>query len=117
MGLFLGKENLMLKPILLRGPEDYHHTKERWEILKEYFTENNIDFWEISAVEGNVLTKIINLIYLLDFATIYKAVINKIDPNPVKSIDFIKKKIMIVRIVLFHVLFFNTIIQTHSDKK
>ena len=79
-----------VKPVLIRGTEDYIKTKERWEILKEYFKENNIDFWEISSVDGDVFTKMINLIYLLDFTTIYGAVLIDIDPHPVKSIDYIK---------------------------
>ena len=80
-----------VKPILIQGSEDYIKTKERWEILKKYFKENRIEFWEIYSIDGDVLSKIINLIYLLDFSTIYKAVLNKIDPHPVKSIDYIKK--------------------------
>ena len=80
-----------VKPILIRGTEDYIKTQERWEILKEYFKENNIDFWEVSSVNGGVLSKMINLIYLLDFSTIYKAVLSEIDPHPVKSIDYVKK--------------------------
>jgi len=79
-----------IKPILIKGTEDFIKTKERWKILEKYFKENNIDFCQIVSIEGNVLSKIINLIYLLDFATIYKSVINGIDPSPVKSIDYIK---------------------------
>ena len=63
----------------------------KWDILKEYFKENDVDFWEIHSVDGDVLSKIINLIYLLDFSTIYKAVIDGVDPQPVKSIDYVKK--------------------------
>jgi len=82
-----------VKPILIRGTEDYIKTKERWEIVKAYFEENKIDFWEVNSIEGNVLSKIINLIYLLDFTTIYKAVLNEIDPSPIKSIEYIKENL------------------------
>jgi glucose/mannose-6-phosphate isomerase len=85
------KSNVL--PILIRGIEDNIKTKERWEILKEYFHENKIEFMEIVTIEGNILSKLINLIYLLDYATIYKAVLNNTDPSPVKSIDFIKSKL------------------------
>ena len=80
-----------IKPILIRGTEDYVKTQERWGILNEYFKENNIDFWEVLSVKGGVLSKMINLIYLLDFSTIYKAVLSEIDPHPIKSIEYIKK--------------------------
>ncbi len=90
-GIVSWEQKSNVKPILIRGTEDYTKTKERWEILKKYLKENNIDFWEVFSVDGDVLSKIINLIYLLDFSTIYKAVMSGIDPNPVKSIDYIKK--------------------------
>ncbi|MDE2589508.1 MAG: glucose-6-phosphate isomerase, partial [Patescibacteria group bacterium] len=38
-------------------------------------------------------SKIVNLVYLLDYATIYTAVMSKVDPTPIKSIDFIKSKL------------------------
>jgi len=82
-----------IQPILIEGQDDYIKTKERWIILKEYFEENKIDFKEIISVDGSILTKLINLIYQLDFATIYKAVFTGIDPSPVKSIDYVKSKL------------------------
>jgi glucose/mannose-6-phosphate isomerase len=81
------------KPILIQGKEDYVKTKERWQVLKNYFAQNNIEFWDVVSIEGDVFSKIINLIYLLDFATIYNAITNKIDPYPVKAIDFVKEHI------------------------
>jgi len=82
-----------VKPILIQGSEDYIKTKERWKILKDYFNINNIDFWEIHSIQGDVLSKIINLIYLLDYVTIYRSVMDGTDPHPIKSIDFIKERL------------------------
>lgn len=82
-----------VQPILIRGTDDYIKTKERWKILKKYFRIHNIDFNEVGSVKGNILSKLINLIYLLDYATIYHAVLNKRDPSPVRSIDYIKSKL------------------------
>jgi len=92
-GMVSWERDSSIKPILIRGTEDYIRTKERWEIIKEYFKENKIDFWEIFSVDGDILSKIINLVYLLDFSTIYKSVIERTDPFPVKSIEYIKKKL------------------------
>ena len=33
------------------------------------------------------------LIYILDYCSIYKAILTETDPTPVKSIDFIKKRL------------------------
>jgi len=82
-----------IKPILLRGEDDFIKTKERWEIIKEFFQDSKIEYKEIRSVKGNILSKIICLIYLLDYSSIYLAVLSGIDPSPVKSIDFIKSKL------------------------
>jgi glucose/mannose-6-phosphate isomerase len=83
----------IVQPILLQGHDDYVKTKERFSIIKEFFIENNIDYKEINSISGNILTKTICLIYILDYVSIYRAVLLKIDPTPVRSIDYIKKKL------------------------
>lgn len=80
-------------PIMLQGTDDNIKTKERWEILKEYFKINNINYHEVYSVKGSIFSKLINLIYLLDYSSIYLSVKNKTDPSPVKSIDFVKNRL------------------------
>jgi len=82
-----------VQPIMLEGDEDYIKTKDRWKIIREYFKENNIDYKEVFSIKGNILSKLINLIYLLDYCSIYRAVLSEIDPTPIRSIDFIKNKL------------------------
>jgi len=82
-----------IQPVLIEGENDHIKTKERWKILKEYFQQNDIEYKEICSVKGSILTKIITLIYLTDYTTIYKAVLDKIDPSPVIPIDFIKLRL------------------------
>jgi len=82
-----------VKPILLEGEDDYIKTKERWGILKEYLQTNNIDYKEILSVKGNILSKLINLIYYLDYASIYRAVKSGVDPSPLASIDYVKRRL------------------------
>lgn len=83
----------IVQPILLQGKDDYIKTKERFAIIKKFFIKNNIDFKEINSSAGNILTKTISLIYMLDYVSIYKAVLSEIDPSPVASIDYIKSKL------------------------
>ena len=83
-----------VQPILIEGEDDYIKTKERWKIIKEYFELNKIDYREIHSVKGSIISKLINLIYLLDYSTIYLAALSKIDPSPTKSIDYIKNKVL-----------------------
>ena len=82
-----------IQPILIQGSDDYFKTKERWELIKEFFNSKQIDYKEIFSVSGNIISKITNLIYLLDYASIYHSVISGIDPSPVSAIDFIKERL------------------------
>jgi glucose/mannose-6-phosphate isomerase len=92
-GIVAWEKPSIIQPVLLRGYDDYIKTQERFEIIKEFFTKQNIEFKEINSVSGNILTKLITLNYLLDYASIYRAILSEIDPTPVSSINFIKSKI------------------------
>jgi glucose/mannose-6-phosphate isomerase len=92
-GIVAWEKSSIIQPILLRGYDDYIKTKDRFEIIKEFFDTNNIKYKEIISVPGNILTKIVTLTYLLDFASLYRAILSDVDPSPVSSINFIKNRI------------------------
>ena len=91
-GIVSWEKSSDVKPILIQGTDDYEKTKERWKILSEYFKSNSIEYKEISSIHGSILTKLINLIYFLDYTSIYKAILSETDPTPVRSIDYIKER-------------------------
>ena len=80
-------------PIMIEGKDDHVKTKERWAILREYFETNGIEYKEIMTIDGSILSKIMCLIYMLDYSSIYYAVRLGIDPSPISSIDFVKQKL------------------------
>jgi len=90
-GIVSWEQPSSVQPILVRGTEDYIKTKERWEIIKDYFNKKRIEFREIYSIEGNILSKLMILIYLFDYASIYRSMILGLDPSSIKSIEFIKK--------------------------
>ncbi len=90
-GIVAWEKKSSVQPILIKGKNDYIKTKERWNIVKKYFEENKIDYIELESIDGQILTKLISMIYILDYSSIYKAILNQTDPSPVKSIDYIKK--------------------------
>jgi glucose/mannose-6-phosphate isomerase len=92
-GIVSWESDRKFKPILIKGKDDHPKTKERWKILGEYFNSEKIEYKEIISINGNILSKVINLIYHLDYTSIYLAVINQKDPSPVYAINFIKKKL------------------------
>ena len=92
-GIVSWERNSNMQPILIQGYDDYFKTKERWKILKEFFDSKQIEYKEISSVNGSIISKIINLIYLLDYTSIYHSVMSEIDPSPVSAIDFVKERL------------------------
>ena len=82
-----------IKPILIQGNNDYIKTKERWNIIQEFFDEKGIEYYKIESDNGNILSKLINLIYFCDYVSIYKSILDKVDPTPVDAIDFVKNRL------------------------
>ena len=80
-------------PVLIQGKDDYSKTTERWRILEEFFESKKIDFFSVKSLDGSILSKITNLIYLLDYSSLYASIINNTDPSPVNSIEFIKSRL------------------------
>ena len=81
------------RPNLIQGKNDNIKTKKHLKVLKKFLHGKKIKYDEVISLEGDILTKIINLIYLFEYVTIYRAIINQVDPFPVKPIDFIKKRV------------------------
>ena len=92
-GIVSWEQQSNVVPILIQGADDYIKTKERWQIMKRFFDEKNIEYREVFSGEGSILTKLMRLVYLFDYASIYKAVLSGIDPTPVKSIKFVKNSL------------------------
>ena len=92
-GIVSWEKKSNVSPVLLQGKNDHFRTIERWDILKEFFKSNGIEYHVINSVEGSILSKITNLIYLLDYSSIYASILNNTDPSPVDSIEFIKSKL------------------------
>ena len=92
-GIVSWEKKSSVKPVLIQGKDDHYKTSERWKILKEFFQTEGIDFKVVKSLDGSILTKITNLVYLLDYSTIYFSTLNHIDPSPTNSIDFIKSKL------------------------
>jgi len=92
-GIVSWEKPSIIQPILIQGVNDNIKTKERWRIFEEFFKNKEIDYKKICSNKGDIISKLVNLIYILDFTSIYLAIKNKTDPTPVKSIDYIKKRL------------------------
>lgn len=92
-GIVAWEKESNLQPILLRGSNDSAKTSERYNIFKEYFEKEKIEYKEVLSIKGNIISKIVNLIYFFDYSSIYLAYERNVDPTPVNSIDFIKSRL------------------------
>ena len=92
-GIVSWERSSEVQPILIQGHDDYVKTVERWQLLKKYFESNKIEYRHVISIKGNIISKLISLIYLLDYASIYKAVLDETDPSPIRSIDYIKSNL------------------------
>ena len=92
-GIVAWEKKSDIQPVLLQGKEDNPKTVERWKLIKEMLNDKGIKYYEIFSESGNILSKLICMIYLLDFSSLYHSVINNIDPTPVLPIGQMKKKL------------------------
>ena len=92
-GIVAWEKKSNVKPIMIQGLDDNYRTIERWGLLEEFFKIKNIEYKTIKSIEGNILSKIANLIYTLDYSTLYTSILRNVDPSPVNSIDFIKSRL------------------------
>lgn len=83
----------IVRPILVYGTGDYIKTKERWTILEDFFRHNGISYRVVKSPGSSILERLMSLIYILDYASIYRSVILGVDPTPVAPIDYIKSKL------------------------
>lgn len=88
---FTYNNRLDAKVILLGWVEDYYLVGERLDKIKNLFNGINLPFIEVTATEKSLLSAILSSIYKLDFATLYMAVLRKVDPSPTPAIDILKR--------------------------
>jgi glucose/mannose-6-phosphate isomerase len=89
-GIVAWEKNSNVFPIIVKGEDDYEKTKKLWNFVERYFKENKINYVTIQSLNGSIITKLICLIYLLDYTSIYAAIYSETDPTPVKPINYFK---------------------------
>jgi len=77
--------------IFLRDDDESLEQKERFESLSQILIKMDIKPLEIYTEGETKLGRIIDLIYLLDYVSLYLAILKDIDPTPTPNIDEIKK--------------------------
>jgi glucose/mannose-6-phosphate isomerase len=79
--------------IILQDKEDHPRIQRRMQIVKEIIEKEKVKVIEIKSEGENLLCRIFSLIQLGDFTSFYLAILNQVDPTPVKVIDLLKNKL------------------------
>lgn len=76
--------------IILKDRQDHPKIKRRMEIVGGIIRKKGVKLIEAESEGENLLSRIFSLIQLGDFVSFYLAILNKVDPTPVKLIDYLK---------------------------
>lgn len=77
--------------VFLRTANINERTLFRYRVTSELLQRNDIDFTIVDAAGGDNLSRLMSLVYLGDWVSYYLAILNSIDPTPVKAIDYLKE--------------------------
>jgi glucose/mannose-6-phosphate isomerase len=65
----------------------------RYRITGQLLEQAGIDYQVINGVGAGALSQMLYLVLLGDYVSYYLAMLNNVDPSPVKAIDFLKKNL------------------------
>lgn len=79
--------------IFLRDKDDHERTKIRMEITKSIVGGYAKKIIEVESEGTSLLARMFSLVYLGDWVSYYLAMLNGVDPTPVKVIDYLKHEL------------------------
>lgn len=79
-----------LYAVILKDNDDHERVAIRMQIVARIIREKGVEVLEYESSGPNLLARIFSLIQFADFTSLYLALLNKIDPTPVKVIDYLK---------------------------
>jgi len=80
-------------PIFIRDKEEGKRIKRRIEVTQSLIERQALKYREIWTEGKALLTRILSAIYVGDWISFYLAILQKVDPTPVRAIDFLKKEL------------------------
>jgi glucose/mannose-6-phosphate isomerase len=79
--------------VMLRDRGDHPQIQRRFELTKELIVKHAGALHEVWSEGESLLARILSIIYLGDFVSLYLAYLNKVDPTPVEAIEYLKKRL------------------------
>lgn len=82
-----------LRLVLLRDPDEHPQAARRAEVSRELAEARGIAVSELTAEGDSPLERMASLVVLIDYATVYLALLLGLDPTPVTAISELKDRI------------------------
>ena len=79
--------------VLLRSALLSEQIKLRYQATCQLLEQAKIDYQIVDGIGASSLAQIMSLVLFGDYTSYYLAMLNKIDPSPIKAIDFLKRKL------------------------
>ncbi len=79
--------------VFLRTSTDHPRVQARVEILKEVLKRRGLHYVEAWAQGSTELEELLSMVYLGDWVSVYMALMNRVDPTPVRPIQELKERL------------------------
>jgi glucose/mannose-6-phosphate isomerase len=89
----LAEQMREMQVIFLRDKNDHPRVKVRMDITKRVLAEHTAHIAEVWSEGTSPLARMFSLVYLGDWVSFYLAILQGIDPTPVKVIDYLKEEL------------------------
>lgn len=82
-----------LAVLILRDSKDHKRVQLRMDINKEIIGKYTKNLIEVRSEGSSLLARMFSLVHLGDWTSYYLAILNGVDPTPVKVIDYLKSEL------------------------
>ncbi len=82
-----------LQALYLRDRQDHARIQKRMEVTRTLIAQSSAPVLEVWSEGHSLLARLFSLIFLGDLVSVYLAILNGVDPTPVKKIDFLKERL------------------------
>jgi len=86
-----GSDKKLLKALFLRYRGEPSEVRIMFEIVNKLISDTGSEVFEVWSFGDDRLSKILSLLYILDFSSIYAAVLRGFDPTPTVNIEKMKQ--------------------------
>ncbi|MGI0090759.1 MAG: SIS domain-containing protein [Nitrososphaerales archaeon] len=80
-------------PVSLRLEDDPLEIKTRFQILDDILRKSRVQFIQAPSLGSTYISRMLSMLYFLDYSTYFAAILRGIDPLATPSIDMLKKEL------------------------